>query len=917
MPGRAVAVSLVLFLSAGAAFPQCDFTQRYSGQYRSSVLDIAIDGNDLWAATSYGVQLFDRSVTPPRSIDLVAIPGITRVVRASAGISYAGSGSAIFVLRRSGDGIAIVNSVDAGGTVNDLLLAAGYLYAATSNGVVQFSLGDAANPARTLAQFETSPNVGGLASQGSTLYIADLDSSVEVFSISNPASPQRTGTLSSLPRSESVAIGEGGRIYISDGQSTDIFFSSGPAPTKVATVALGATSFARLAGHVGFVAGADRRLQAVDFTLPANPVRLFEAEIATAGGTIDRIGALLAADGRLYAAAGDAGLVVYDISAFTSPFPVQALGGGATTTIVSAGNKFYVAKAAGGFIEYSRGSNGHLTLARTWETRVGAVHEVTDSGFLLTSSDRVLTYWTLNSSSPASVITATFRQAISSAVLSGSVAYVVLEDRSLWSANLTQLTPAPQQIATPGVSPSAIARSNTALAIADIRDDRSTRIAFYPTADFGNPRLASVDGIATAGVALSGTTAAVFTFRGITTIDFASTPAMTAVLAESNLDLVRSISLRGNTLVSLDQRTLSIWDLTTRRRARRIALPAEGVAVHVPAGQALYADIATNDGVATVAYTSASQAPALRSIESGNRYYKDASAAGDRLYLFDGQSVDVFSTAFGSVPNYLMTIRVPGMVDFAISAENVFVLSGSRTVHVYTSDGVLLNQTTLPDTLASEALRVEAVGGVPWVAVARGCPTACEKATLVLDPRSLVSTSTLSGAVTDVVMAGTGAYALFEIPAEVRVIDIGDPLHPAPLVNRATEGALLPVAIAHANGIVYVLGDRLYAYSESDLNNIGTQFEPYANDITSSFTYVDQRLSIDGGCALVSGRSFSPQFFAVRSAAQWNALSTIPVPATAKALPATPGRLFVLTNYSIEVLSTTAPAQFPRRRAVR
>jgi predicted nucleic acid-binding Zn ribbon protein len=179
MLGRAVAVFLSLFLSAGAAISQCDYTPRYSGQYRSSFLDLAIDANDLWAATSYGIQLLDRSVTPPRPIASVAVPGITRVVRATGGTAYAGSGSAVYVVRKSGDDIAIVRSVDAGATINDLLLLPGYLYAATSNGVVQFDLSDSTTPVRTSAQFATSANAVGLAVQGTTLYVADSDSSVE------------------------------------------------------------------------------------------------------------------------------------------------------------------------------------------------------------------------------------------------------------------------------------------------------------------------------------------------------------------------------------------------------------------------------------------------------------------------------------------------------------------------------------------------------------------------------------------------------------------------------------------------------------------------------------------------------------------------------------------------------------------
>ena len=89
MLGRvAVAVSL-LFLPV-VAFPQCNLTQVASVPFRASYLDIAIDGNDLWAATSYGVSLYDRSVDPPALIVSLPLPGVTRVVRAANGVAYAG-----------------------------------------------------------------------------------------------------------------------------------------------------------------------------------------------------------------------------------------------------------------------------------------------------------------------------------------------------------------------------------------------------------------------------------------------------------------------------------------------------------------------------------------------------------------------------------------------------------------------------------------------------------------------------------------------------------------------------------------------------------------------------------------------------------------------------------------------------------
>src|SRR5213075_1581262 len=114
MRGRVVAISLLLFLFSFPAFPQCNFAPVYSAQFRTSILDIAIDNNDLWAATSYGISLYDRSIDPPRLVTSIAVPGITRVVRIANGTIYAGSGSSIvFITNRQ-----ITRTIDAGGTVN-------------------------------------------------------------------------------------------------------------------------------------------------------------------------------------------------------------------------------------------------------------------------------------------------------------------------------------------------------------------------------------------------------------------------------------------------------------------------------------------------------------------------------------------------------------------------------------------------------------------------------------------------------------------------------------------------------------------------------------------------------------------------------------------------------------------------------
>src|SRR3954454_1350755 len=112
MLGRVAAFLLSLSVLSISSSGQCTFSPVYSAQFRTSILDIAIDNNDLWAATSYGVARYDRSVDPPKLVASIPVPGITRVVRVVNGTLYAGSGSSIVVI----SGMHIAKTIEAGGT---------------------------------------------------------------------------------------------------------------------------------------------------------------------------------------------------------------------------------------------------------------------------------------------------------------------------------------------------------------------------------------------------------------------------------------------------------------------------------------------------------------------------------------------------------------------------------------------------------------------------------------------------------------------------------------------------------------------------------------------------------------------------------------------------------------------------------
>src|ERR1051325_57232 len=136
-PMRAWVCCLFLSFLALPVSAQCNLSLVHSDPFRSTFLDVAIDGSDLWAATSYALTLYDRSVDPPAYVASIALPGTTRVVRLANGNAYAGSGSSVDVVRKNGRALQLTTSVviGAGGTVNDMVATGGELYVATSTGL--------------------------------------------------------------------------------------------------------------------------------------------------------------------------------------------------------------------------------------------------------------------------------------------------------------------------------------------------------------------------------------------------------------------------------------------------------------------------------------------------------------------------------------------------------------------------------------------------------------------------------------------------------------------------------------------------------------------------------------------------------------------------------------------------------------
>jgi hypothetical protein len=908
MLGR-VAVAVLLLLVSLAAFPQCNLTQVASVPFRASYLDIAIDGNDFWAATSYGVSLFDRSVDPPALVVAFPLPGVTRVVRATNGLAYVGSGSSLFVVRKNGRNLQLLRTIDAGATVNDLLLTTLDLYVATTAGLSQWDLLDPTTPSKTPAIFTTSSaNVRSLALSGSTLFAADGDTSVEAFNISVPSIPNGIGTIASLPGSIAVSAANS-RLYVSDGFSTDIFTNAeggGSSASKLARDSFGAVAIAPInstgSATAIFAAGSDNRVRAFDLSASASPVELFRAELFPAGGSVNHIGRLAIASNRLFVAGGDLGLLTYDTTSFATPFALRSYATGATTSVVSLGTNVYVSRAATGITEFGQTSAGALTQLRSWDSANDTLWDG-GNGFLLSSTGATASLWALSSTTPTLVSSLTLRAPIASAVLIGTTGYFALNEATggtLWSADLAPATPTAQQIALTSIKPSFIARSGSALVLAELKTDGTTALSYFAAGDFTKtPVTVNVAGLATGGVALSGSTAAVSTFSGVTLADFAGNS--TALLPKSNGAIALRLAFAGSTtLVELTDSALLLWNTQTRTLTKQFALPAAPASVHIGPDNAV-ADVATEDGITSVQLAATTRVPSLLNTANGNSYYKKLVAGSQRLYFFDGHNVDVFTNTM----QYIGGIRTPLIVDVAASDNGVFTIQNNLGVTSYGREGNALTTSAINEGSDAQAQSIASASGAAWASIVLNCHSSgCEGKTIVFDPKSaFAQTATMTGTVRDVVTNGNRAYVLTELPNEVRVVDITDPAHPVVLFGHATEGAQPPSSITFANGSVYVLGEKLYSYASSDLSKIGEQLA------STVFDPATQKIRADGACIAYTGRDFSPQF---RGGAP-----VVASPANARFVASQPGTLYFLTDYSLEIWSSKPLPQPARRRPSR
>ncbi|MDP9193076.1 MAG: hypothetical protein M3P06_15365 [Acidobacteriota bacterium] len=894
---KAALLSILVLVSLSGAFADCSqWPARNSSQFRTTAFDLSVDGDLVWLATGYGVQVFQNGSI----VASIGLPGSTRVVRAhSSGIAYVGSGSSVYTLRRTGSNLAILNTAAVTGTVNDLEIVSTSLFAATASGIAHFDIAVPTAPFRTnIALPSSSPNVTSLASAKNKLYAADGDATVEIYSVTIPSLPQHIGTLESAPRASAVHATSDDSLFVSDrfGQTTDLFAGG---QTLMARMPIVTTAFAAFSGQTHFVAGPNRTVRAVDFSTPARIAVVFAADLATTDGTVNFIHAMARVDDTLYVAAGDIGMVVIDASTIARPFPLASYSGGATTSVRMSADKAWFSTAAGRIMQQRIDAAGiALIEERAWDAEAGSVVRDHRNNGLLTTSGAKATVWSLVSATPAQATNVTFAEAINNAVTTDAQLVALLADGSVWSAPSGQTTPTRANVPVMTL----LARSGSAIALAEVREiERTTVLHFFPTGDLtSTAQKFTVDGAAAGSIALDATRAALFTFNGITVIDIAT--GNQRVIPASNLIFPRQMTFSGDDLLVMDARKLQVYD-DAQTLLRDHALPSEAVAFDATPSSAA---IATFEGTAAIRYLAETTLPATPFTSS---FYTKLAAASGRAYLLDDDGIDVLSSVIPGSLSYVTTIPTTGTIDDFVATDTaLYTLAGNGNVTAYSRAGVMLAQANIGEGFDSQMLTIRTAANAVWASLAVGCTVqGCrERKTLVLDPNTLAVTATMTGSVTDLTVSGARAYALVSFPDEMRVLNVADPQHPAQILAAAAPA--FASSIAFSSGKVFVLAGKIFGYSESTL----TLVEEHLNAVTANASH---RIRIDGNCALVSRDANAPIGYDLPS---WTpAASTFTLPSNLRSFNLQPDMLLFLTEHSLDLAYPTPVGKPPRRRAAR
>jgi hypothetical protein len=905
---------LIILLLTSAA-PADDLHPGYSHDFRRPAIDLALIDGNLWVTDGYGVTLYTPAI-PPRPIGRIALPGTTSSVTGSGSTAWIRSGRDLVSASWNGHSIVVHRTIPFDQPIEHMTVSNGYLYLATSTGIVQIDP-DLPDSRRTLT---TSTGFAvHLFSDQKTLWAADGDRTIEVYSIEHPSLPQQIDTIETQIIGATRVYVSGDLLFVSNGRQTEVLTGPRPPSQSIGFVPFGAATFDLAAGGIGFMAGQDTTVRALDFRFSGGPPAiLFEERIPPSTGPSNRISAIAAEPGRVFVAAGDAGLHAYDTSGFTAPFQVVKTPLPEAAAIATVSESLVVASSSADFPRvYRTETSGALTEQSRWENHAGArVRDASADRVLLTTGSSVRI---INPSSGTLLREQSMGATVVSAVLTPNEVWAVLSNRTLRRLDLDDPQSTPVTVTIDGAEPNFIERNaeRTKLAAGSIRDDGETTKTTIHLFEPSNPSAArsmTVTGAATSGAAITSGAVAIATFRGLSVLRVEEGNEIVSPLGEGIVPV--DLTAVGNEIIVVGSSGIQRRRAADGALTEEIPIHSDGLAVtSTPSGSRVL--IGASDATYVLDIETPSRLPVSMAAPMSSRYFTEMVVSNGVLHLLEHDLVVSVPIVSGALSNLMRSTLIEGGAVGIAAVDGGFCALDTRgVIRCFDAAARPIAATTIPAPDDASFLRIHGLGDTVWVSLLKGCPDeeGCRKRTVVarLTGGALPVIAEIEGEVVDLDGSGDRVAVVTELPRELRVYSLAGGA-PSLLAGRPIDHETAAVSLDPSRQSIYLLGMRLFVFDSVSLDLTAELLDPFTPSVGMSLR--NQNLLVDGSRALITGRREMPMLLEIVGPNLWIERGTILLPSVARRAAAWDDFVIILTSHSIEILG---PGDAPsRRRAVR
>lgn len=896
-PAAAFLFLLVLLFPASSSADECDLTLAETREFRSTVRDLDLHVDRLWAAETYRVTSYSTTGGELVPAGTRAVAGMTGVVDAVEGGAWVGSSSTLFFFDLD---MNVIHSVFLDAEINDILQQGEYLYVATTGRSVLQLI--AAQPGLLPRLMETSTgSASSVAFRNGTLYAADGDSTIEAFSLTIPSLPQKIGSIPSFPQTNRIHF-DGDRLIASNGRQTEIFSGSGAQMNRIGVLEEGSSSWVRLNPGVAVSSGLDTTLRAFDVSSASRPVKTWETRLPASGGSLNRIGSLAADSWYLYVAAGDLGIVRVDVESFHAPYLLRTVPAAGPSSIALGSDEVYVGFPGAGVQAWELSSTGSLVVQRTVVTGSPVIRDYRDGSLLLSAGGEAFVIDAKTGEKTASV---TIGFGATDAELADSGAWILGSDGTVSRASFESGAVSPVDLA--GIPISWIDARDGVLAAAGLNEAGSTVV--FLVRDGEQPASMTIDGAATSGVAVDGSgRVALVTFRGLSVVDVA---AGTEIVTPRGRGFATSLVWLGDEIVISDGSGYEIRGPGGEVR-RTIEVSGGGRSLSASESGA-FAGAISNQAVTIISGSVSAGSPGEVIVDRSNLFY-DRLATGEGFILLGEPEAVERINFIGQrlAPSGRAHASAGDAVELTPYRDGWCELLSDGTIACRGASGATFMERKLDEGADSSFLGIRRIGGLFWVTVSKGClSTGCVTVSVLLDDQ-LMKVGEIGGGIRDSVVSGGRGWILTSAPRSVLALDISNPSGPVVAASMPVESSATAIA-HHESGTLYVLSSEgAIAMNDTSLLQVGAVPLPTAGGSLSAQTF-----AISGECAFVIGRTGRLEVFRIDSPLDWGSYSSTEFPASPVDLVVEGEPIFVLTTHSVEVLFSGEPPPPVRRPGAR